>query len=92
MLAETRHAMALAERGIVYAPDYLVNSGGLIHCQAVVRGDVERDRVLNDVSRIFEQTLAVFEKADAEKITTAMAADRIAEARIAKALRHNIGA
>jgi len=85
VLAEPRHAMALAERGIAYAPDYLVNSGGLIHCQAVVRGDVDRDRVLGQVSRIFEQTLAVFEKAEAERITTAMAADRIAEARIASA-------
>jgi leucine dehydrogenase len=85
VLAEARHALALAERGIAYAPDYLVNSGGLIHCQAVLRGDVDRDCVLKDASRIFDQTLAVFENAKAEKTTTAMAADRIAEARIARA-------
>jgi leucine dehydrogenase len=90
VLAEDRHAAALAERGICYAPDYLVNSGGLIHCQAVLRGggELQRERILERVGGIYDQTLAVFRKAGAEGITTAAAADRLAEERIRRARQH----
>jgi leucine dehydrogenase len=82
VLAEDRHADDLQKRDIIYGPDYLVNSGGLIHCQEEVLGEVIRDRVLEKVSRIFDQTLQVIRKAKEEKITTAVACDRLAEERI----------
>jgi leucine dehydrogenase len=88
VLAEDRHAAALAERGICYAPDYLVNSGGLIHCQAVLRGELQRERILERVGQIYDQTLAVFRMAGSERITTAAAADRLAESRIERARQH----
>ena len=82
VLKEDRHGMELQKRGILYGPDYLVNSGGLIHCQEEVLGKVIKERVLEKVSRIYDQTLLVFEKAEKEGISTAEAADRIAEERI----------
>jgi len=84
VLAEDRHGMDLQKKGIIYGPDYLVNSGGLIHCQEEVLGEVKRERVLEKVSRIYDQTLQVIRKAKEERISTAEAADRLAEERIKK--------
>jgi len=84
VLAEDRHGQSLQERGIIYGPDYLVNSGGLIHCQEEVLGEVIKERVLEKVSRIYDQTIQVVQRAKEEGITTAEAADRIAEERIRK--------
>ena len=82
VLKEDRHGMELQKRGIFYGPDYLVNSGGLIHCQEEVLGEVIKERVLEKVTRIYDQTLQVFKKAEEEGISTAEASDRIAEERI----------
>lgn len=82
-LAEPRHAAALSERGIVYAPDYLVNSGGLIRCQEEVRGaPTDDERIFGVVEQIYEQTLEVARAAEERGVTTAEAADRLAEERI----------
>lgn len=84
-LAEPRHAAALAEREIVYGPDYLVNSGGLIRCQEEVRGaPTDDERIFAIVEQIREQTLEVVRTAEERGITTAEAADRLAEERIAR--------
>ncbi len=89
VLAEPRHAAMLAERGIVYGPDYLVNSGGLIRCAQEVRlgGKVDDDKVLRHVEQIYAQTLQVIRVAGERGITTAEAADRMAEERIASLRR-----
>jgi leucine dehydrogenase len=84
VLAEDRHGEALAQRDIAYGPDYLVNSGGLIHCQAILRNQRDREQILRQVDGIYDKTLEVFRKAKAEGITTARAADRMAEERIAR--------
>ncbi len=85
VLAEPRHGGALMDRGIVYGPDYLVNSGGLIRCQEVLRGNADDEQVLRTVSRIYDQTLEVINAAKERGISTAEAADRLAEERIAGA-------
>ena len=86
VLAEHRHGDDLAARGIVYGPDYLINSGGLIRCQEEVRGQPTEDIVIFDkVGQIYDQTLRVIRTAAQEGIGTTTAADRIAEARIAAA-------
>jgi len=83
-LAEPRHAEALADRGILYAPDYLVNSGGLIRCSEEACGAPTADeRIFGVVEQIHDQVLAVIEAAEERGITTAEAADRLAEERIA---------
>jgi len=83
VLAESRHDTALVERGIVYGPDYLVNSGGLIRCQEEVRGTATDDeRVFAKVAQIYDQTLEVVRVASERRIGTGAAADRMAEERI----------
>lgn len=75
-------AERLAERGITYCPDFLVNAGGVINVSDELDGfDLERART--KVAAIFEHTTEVLEAATAHGITPADAADRIAESRIA---------
>ncbi len=72
----------LRERGITYAPDYLVNSGGVIQVADELHGfDFERAR--ERTLKIFDATASVLAEADAEGISPSVAADRLAERRIA---------
>lgn len=74
----------LADRGILYAPDYVVNSGGVIQV-ADELNDFDFARAKAKAEGIFGTTLEIFERADAEGLPPALAADRIAEQRIAAA-------
>ncbi len=85
-LAEERHGDALEERGITYAPDYVINSGGLINVSADVEG-WEPEKSLKKTSEIYDTILRVLELAREEGIPTYQAAKRIAERRIAAALQ-----
>jgi valine dehydrogenase (NAD+) len=72
---------ALEERGILYAPDYCVNAGGLIQVADEFEGfSFERARLRAD--GIFDTTRAVFHRAAADGVPPAIAADRVAEARM----------
>ena len=73
----------LADRGILYAPDYVVNSGGVIQVADEIEGFVF-ERARRRASGIHETTLAVFRRADADGTTPAAAADRLAEQRMAQ--------
>ncbi|MFL6070866.1 MAG: Glu/Leu/Phe/Val family dehydrogenase [Actinomycetes bacterium] len=81
-LAHAHVAQQLADRGITYAPDYLVNSGGVIQVADELNG-FDLDRATKRTLRIFDTTLEVLRLADAEGLPPAQAADRLAEARIA---------
>jgi valine dehydrogenase (NAD+) len=72
---------ALADRGILYAPDYCVNSGGVIQVADELEG-FSFERAEQRASGIFETTQAVFALAKADAVTPAEAADRLAERRI----------
>ncbi len=72
---------ALEERGILYAPDYCVNSGGLIQVADELEG-FSFDRAHQRATGIFETTRRVFELASREQVPPAVAADRLAEQRI----------
>ncbi|KQX62081.1 Glu/Leu/Phe/Val dehydrogenase dimerization domain-containing protein [Angustibacter sp. Root456] len=81
-LAEPQVADQLRERGITYAPDYLVNSGGVIQVADELHGfDFERAR--ERTLKIFDATASVLAEADAEGVSPSVAADRLAERRIA---------
>jgi valine dehydrogenase (NAD+) len=69
------------ERGILYAPDYCVNSGGVIQVADELEG-FSFERAQQRASGIFETTRKVFELATADGVTTAEAADRLAERRM----------
>ena len=80
-LAEDRHGDQLERRGILYAPDYVINGGGVIN----VYGELHRwpaERSQRKAGEIYETLLRIFEIAKREKIPTYKAADRLAEQRI----------
>lgn len=74
----------LADRGILYAPDYVVNAGGVIQVADELHGfDFERCKA--KAAKIYDTTLAIFARAKSDGIPPAAAADRIAEQRMAEA-------
>jgi valine dehydrogenase (NAD+) len=73
----------LAERGVLYCPDYCVNSGGVIQVADELHG-FSFDRARARTLQIFDTTLAVLHAAAADGVTPAVAADRTAERRIAE--------
>lgn len=79
-LAEARHGALLKARGVLYAPDYVVNAGGLIDIHVGESGGGEK-AVLERTARIYDTLLAVFERAAAEDAPTGTVADRMAEER-----------
>ncbi|MFD3503667.1 Leu/Phe/Val dehydrogenase [Streptomyces sp. NPDC058678] len=81
----------LADRGILYAPDYVVNAGGVIQVADELHGfDFERCKA--KAAKIFDTTLAIFARAKADGIPPAAAADRIAEQRMHEAAAARRGA
>jgi len=80
-LAEDRHGDELEKRRILYAPDYVINGGGVIN----VYGELHRwpvERAQKKAGEIYETLLRIFDIAKRERIPTYRAADRLAEQRI----------
>jgi valine dehydrogenase (NAD+) len=78
----------LADRGVLYAPDYVANAGGLIQVEDEALNRVfSFERAKAKATRIFDTTLEVFRLADAEGVPPAVAADRLAERRMADVSR-----
>lgn len=73
----------LAGRGILYAPDYVVNAGGVIQVADELHG-FDFDRAKAKAAMIFDTTLAIFDRAQTDGIPPAAAADRLAEHRMAE--------
>ncbi len=83
-LAGERHGDRLHERGVIYAPDYVINAGGLINVNAEVEGwDLERSR--RKAADIYDSILMILEIARDEGVPSFRAADRLAERRLAEA-------
>jgi leucine dehydrogenase len=83
-LAEDRHGAALEARGILYAPDFIINAGGVI-CGGVALQGEDESGTAQRVDGIFETLQTVYELAESLQITTAAAAERFAEQRLQKA-------
>ena len=83
-LLEERHGDELQRRGILYAPDYVANAGGVINVYGEVAG-WDAQRALNKADDIYDTILKVFDIAEAKNIPTYEAADRLAELRLAEA-------
>lgn len=79
---EAKHGEAVRAKGIVYAPDYLVNAGGIINCFWELNG-YHREAAMRQTEAIYDTTLDIFNKSAAEQIPAYLAANKIAEARIA---------
>lgn len=88
-LAEERHGDELHRRGIVYAPDYAINAGGLINVNAEVEGwSLERSHA--KAEEIYDTILGVLQIAEEENIPSYLAADRLARKRIAEAQQRKV--
>jgi len=83
-LAHPGVAKLLHDRGILYAPDYVVNAGGVIQVAEEI-GGFDLDRAQAKAARIFDTTTAVFEQAELDGVPPSIAADRLAEQRMAAA-------
>jgi len=83
-LAEERHGDQLEERGVTYAPDYVINGGGLINVNAELAG-WSPERAHRKAEEIYDTILRVLAIAREEHIPSYRAADRLAERRLADA-------
>lgn len=81
VLAEGRHGQALREMGILYAPDYVINAGGLMNVFVELEG-YSPERAFEKTRRVYDNVLKTFEIAKRDNVPTNVAADRMAEERI----------
>jgi leucine dehydrogenase len=82
-LAEPRHGEMLLRRGILYAPDYVINAGGIIHISHEGES-YDQAKAFAHVALIHDTLLEIFAQADKERVPTSQAADRLAERRFKK--------
>jgi len=80
---EELHGQMLLEKGILYAPDYLINAGGMINCYSELSSAYSRKRTMQLAENIYAATRSVLKKSKEENIPTSKAAAIIAEKRIA---------
>lgn len=85
-LKETKHGDTLHELGIVYAPDYVINAGGVINVADELNG-YNRERAMKRVETVYDNIAKVMNISRTQGIPTYLAADRLAEERIARASR-----
>lgn len=79
---EEEHGWELHRRGILYAPDFVINAGGLINVYNELTGAYNQERALRMTRSIFLNLMRVFEIAKEKEIPTSEAADEVAEERI----------
>ncbi len=84
----SKHAQALKDRGILYAPDYVINAGGIINvgCE-FAPGGYHEALAMPKIDNIYNALKEVFATARTRNITTAVAADEVAERRLAEGRR-----
>jgi leucine dehydrogenase len=80
---EDVHGKMLMDRGIVYAPDFLINAGGLINCYSELEG-YNRDRAMQQSQGIYDTTLSVLNASSEKSVHSQMIAIQMAEDRISK--------
>ena len=78
-----KHSKELLDRGILYAPDYAINAGGLINVYNEL-DDYNKERAFSQAEAIYDILMDIFYRSDKENIPTTIASDRKAEERINK--------
>ncbi|MFC6996687.1 Glu/Leu/Phe/Val dehydrogenase dimerization domain-containing protein [Rufibacter roseus] len=78
---ENIHGPALVDMGIVYAPDFLINAGGIINVYSEVK-KLNREWAMQQTEQIYSTTLNIFAKAEADGTHTQHAATQLAQKRI----------
>ncbi len=87
---EGKHGMLLQQRGIVYAPDFLINAGGIINVYAELEG-YDRSEIMRKTENIYTTTIEILNKAQQNGVTTHTAALQIAQACIDARRQENRG-
>ena len=85
---DTVHGQILKDRGIAYAPDFLINAGGIINVYAEIAG-YDSAEAMKRTENIYNTTLEIFSFAEENKITTQQAAMSIAQKRIDQRKKEN---
>ncbi|TFH66276.1 MAG: leucine dehydrogenase, partial [Gemmatimonadales bacterium] len=85
---EERHGRLVEEKGFLYAPDFVINSGGLINVYGEIEGWTQ-ERAKRKAQEIYDTIFNVFTIAERDAIPTFLAADRLAEERIESFARLN---
>ncbi|WP_411894400.1 Glu/Leu/Phe/Val family dehydrogenase [Winogradskyella sp. A2] len=88
LVEENKHGRILQERGIVYAPDFLINAGGIINVYAELE-DYDRQEIIRKTENIYNTTLEILDNAKKNNLTTFNAAYNIASERIETRKREN---
>jgi leucine dehydrogenase len=81
LAVEKEHGRTLIDKGIIYAPDFLINAGGLINVSAEI-GNYNREQVNSAVEKIYDRLLDCWKLAEAQDITAQEAAMQMAQKRI----------
>jgi leucine dehydrogenase len=81
---EMRHGYMLLDRSITYAPDFLINAGGLMNVYHEYLGHYNRQRVMEQAEKIYDTCLSILKYAEAAKISSQEAAITLAEKRISE--------
>ncbi|WP_162128505.1 Glu/Leu/Phe/Val family dehydrogenase [Flavobacterium phycosphaerae] len=88
LAVEAVHGQILRERGITYAPDFLINAGGIINVYAEIV-KYSKEEAIRRTENIYNTTLEIFSFADANNLTTQQAAMQIAQNRIDERKKEN---
>ncbi|MHA7843666.1 MAG: Glu/Leu/Phe/Val family dehydrogenase [Winogradskyella sp.] len=88
LAVEDKHGKILQERGIVYAPDFLINAGGIINVYAELE-NYDRQEIMRKTENIYNTTLEILDNAKVNNLTTHTAALNIARERIETRKREN---
>lgn len=86
-LADTYHGDLLKERGILYAPDYVINAGGIINVS--FDDNYDKEKSIAKVEKIYETLLSIFQQADSQSSQTSIVADELARDIIANKKQKN---
>jgi leucine dehydrogenase len=81
-LAQPEHAEMLYKKGILYAPDYVINAGGLIYAYSEYQNCLNREYVVQHIQTIYSTLLEIFKCADEKNKPPSMVADSLAESRL----------
>ena len=81
---EVRHGYMLQDRSITYAPDFVINAGGLMNVYHEYLGNYNRRRVMEQAEKIYDSCLSILTYAEDEQVSSQEAAIRLSEKRIAE--------
>ncbi len=78
---EDKHGKAVQEQGILYAPDFVINAGGLINVSHELK-EYDKTKAFNEIELIYDRLLEIYQVAKEDNVTTTQAAKIFAERRI----------